>query len=495
MSLFTFEDFGVSIGGKPLVQGLSFSLEPGEAIALVGASGSGKTLTAMTPFGLSAGVASGSARLDGTELVGLAEPALAALRRRRAGFIFQQPLTALTPHMRAAHHLKEAAGQGGITPDSRALAAMLGDVGFAAPESYLARYPHQLSGGERQRLMIACAIAHKPALLIADEPTSALDADLRRGIMDLLADLRTRLGMAMVIVSHDLPEVSRGVAGAVDRVLVLNRGEVVEAGPAASVLSKPTHAVTAALVAAVPRSDEPAPDLHSPGDILLEVEGLAIRYPGAGLFPRPRSIIEGASFTLHKGEALALVGRSGSGKSSIGRAVAGLGPMAAGRIMLGGEVLGARRSLGQKRSIQPVFQDPVASLDPRWNVEQAVAEPLVHLRPDLPHGDHAALIAKALDEAQLSADFMPRLCAGLSGGQAQRVAIARALVCDPALMLLDEATSALDPLAAANIVALLRHLCATKAIALLAITHDAALARRFCHRTIRIIDGRLAELN
>ncbi len=491
MSLYRLDAMSVTIGGRSLVRDVSLDIAPGECVALAGASGSGKSLTSLSPFGLSAGVIGGSARLEGRELAGLGEAQLSRLRREHVGFVFQQPLTALTPHLTAAQHLTECAMQaGGPRPDRMTLADMLDAVGLADPVAKLKRYPHQLSGGERQRLMIACAIAHRPKLLIADEPVSALDAHLRGEIMALLTRLRRETAMGMLLVSHDLASLAHHS----DRVLVMQGGQVVEAGAAARIARAPTHAYARALWEATPSLALPLPDdLPVPGTALLEARALTVRFAGSGLFAKPVTAVDGVDLTVHEGEAVALIGGSGSGKSTIGRAIAGLGPVSAGTLHWRGTKLEPKRTRDQRRMIQPVFQDPLASLDPRWRVSDIIAEPLVHLRPDLTSWARAGLVKKALQLVDLDGALADRLPSGLSGGQAQRVAIARALVAEPQMLVLDEATSALDPLVGAGIVALLRRLQRDQGVAMLVITHDLALAAQFCHRALVLDAGRIVE--
>lgn len=491
MSLYRLDTMGVTIDGRDLVRGVSLEIAPGECVALAGASGSGKSLTSLTPFGLSAGTITGSAVLERQELAGLDEAGLRKVRRASVGFVFQQPLTALTPHRTAAQHLTESAMQaGGPRPGQGALLRMLEAVGLADPATKLKRYPHQLSGGERQRLMIACAIAHRPKLLIADEPVSALDAHLRAEIMALLTRLRRETGMGLLLVSHDLASLEHHA----DRVLVMQGGQVVEADRAQTIARAPQHAYSRALWAATPSLKAPLPDgLPAPGASLVEVRGLTVRFPGSGPFARAMTAVDDVDLAVHEGEAVALIGGSGSGKSTIGRAIAGLGPVSAGAILWKGAPLPARRAREHRRMIQPVFQDPVASLDPRWRVSDIIAEPLVHLRPDLTSWGRAGLVKKALQMVELDGALADRMPSALSGGQAQRVAIARALVVEPEMLVLDEATSALDPLVAAQIVALLKRLQRDQGIAMLVITHDLALAAQFCHRAAVLDSGRIVE--
>lgn len=474
--IYAVEGLGLTLNGARLLDGLSFAVEKGGCTALVGASGSGKTMGCFAPFGLAPGMPTGSARFEGTELIGLPEPALRPIRAR-AGFVFQQPLTALTPHLTIGAQLAEAAG----SRNRRELAAMLDRCGLA--EARLDQYPHRLSGGERQRALIAMATAHNPSLLVADEPTSALDAGLRHAILDLLGRFRDR-GMGLLLVSHDLPLVAKHA----DRVIVLDAGKVVEDGRAGDVLERPQHDITRALIAASPRLDSPAPMLPEPGAPLLTASNINVAF---GRF----TAVADASFDLREGEALALVGRSGSGKSTLARAVARLGPCDSGAVHWRRDSLPPRPRMRpeHRRRLQPVFQDPAASLDPHWTVQQSIEEPLRHLYPELTPEARAERTAAALDEVELGAAFAQRRPRTLSGGQAQRVVIARALVADPELILLDEATSALDVLVAGRILDLLARLQASRRLAILAITHDLAVARALCHRIAVMDQGRIVE--
>lgn len=490
--LYEAEGLTVTIDGVEVVHGVDFVLAPGECIALVGASGSGKSQSCFAPFGLSPGVAGGSARLLGRELVGLPEAMLRRLRGRDVGFVFQQPMTALTPHLTIGRQLAEAWMQAGATRPGRAdLAAMLDRVELPRPQELLDQYPHRLSGGQRQRVMIAAAIAHRPKLLIADEPTTALDAPLRSGILELLSRLRHEQDLAMLLVSHDLA----AVAAHADRVMVLNEGRVVEFGPAADLLRVPRDPYTQALIAASPRLSDSAPHLPATGAPLLAARDIEVAFPRPGRRRGEILAVADAGLALAQGEGLALVGGSGSGKSTLARAIARLGPMRAGVVEWRGRTVPSRLAMrpADRRYIQPVFQDPLASLDPHWRVGDIVAEPLHNLRPDLLKVDRDARITALLAEVGLGADYAQRRPAQLSGGQAQRVAIARALVADPEMLLLDEATSALDVLVAGRVLDLLSELQHRRRLAILFITHDLAVARRLCHRIAVMEAGRIVE--
>ncbi len=495
-ALYSVTDLRVDIGSTRIVDGISFAIQPGEIVALAGASGAGKSMTAMTPFGLSDGTARGSAVLDGTELVGMTEAALRPIRAATLGFVFQQPLTALTPHRNVAAHLMEAASQaGGARPSRAAMVTMLERVGLSRPEERLVQYPHRLSGGERQRVLIAAALAHRPRLLIADEPVSALDAELRGEIMALLTALCREDNMAMLLVSHDLAGIERHA----DRLFLLDQGRVAEQGSAASVARQPASDYGQRLMAATPRFSDDMPTLSKPGEPILTAHGVSVHFPKPGSKLGWRSgrinAVVDAELSLARGETLALVGGSGSGKSTLGRAIAGLGPMQHGSVSWQGQALPPRvkRGAEHRRLIQPVFQDPLASLDPRWTIADIIAEPIIWLAPDAPRS-YRLKSAALLAEVGLSDDFLDRKPASLSGGQAQRVAIARALAVGPDMLLLDEATSALDPLVAGGVTDLFLKLQRDRGLSLLFITHDLALARRVAHRIAVMEAGRIVEL-
>jgi ABC-type glutathione transport system ATPase component len=489
--IYAVEGLSATIDGRAILSGVSFGVDRGECVALVGASGSGKSTSALAPFGLMPARATGSALLDGMELIGAPD---AALRRLRAhvGFVFQQPATALAPHLTIAAQLSEAWRQTGAPRPTRAdLAALLGEVGLDEPNRLLVAYPHCLSGGQRQRVMIACAIAHRPALLIADEPTSALDAPLRAGIMALFDRLRATRGIGVLLISHDLAAVARHAT----RVMLLDDGQVTESGDAAAVFETPRSTAGRALIAARPRLDEPSPIRPPIGDVLIEARGVCVRYPARGWRSPAFDAVRDADLVIHAGEAVGLIGASGSGKSTLARAIARLGPQQAGTVTWRGAPLPvrARMHTEHRRLLQPVFQDPAASLDPLWRVADIVAEPLIRLRPELSRTDRAARVSMLLDEVGLDPALADRRPGTLSGGQAQRVAIARALAPEPALLLLDEATSALDVLVAGRILDLLIALQHRRGIAMLLVTHDLAVARRICHRTAVMEAGRIVE--
>jgi peptide/nickel transport system ATP-binding protein len=490
--IYAVEQLAVAIDRHPIVHGVSFAIEPGECVALVGASGSGKSQSCLAPFGLSPGIATGSARLLDEELVGIDEKRLRQLRAQHVGFVFQQPLTALTPHLTIGRQLAEAWTQAGASRPSRAdMVAALERVDLDRPAERLDQYPHRLSGGQRQRALIAMAIAHKPRLLIADEPTTALDAALRAEILALLSRLCAERGMAMLLVSHDLA----AVATHADRIVVLNEGRMEEGGPAAALLAHPSRDYTRALIAASPRLSDPPPMLPATGATLLEATNIHVSFPRPGWRRGRIEAVTGASLSLKEGEGLALVGGSGSGKSTLARAIGRLGPIDAGEVRWRGKPLPNRKRMtpDHRRLIQPVFQDPIASLDPLWRVADIIAEPLRNLSPEMSASERNGLILNVLAEVGLDPEYADRRPATLSGGQAQRVAIARALVSDPEMLLLDEATSALDVLVAGRVLDLLADLQRRRRIAILLITHDLAVAHKLCHRIAVLDQGCIVE--
>lgn len=484
MTVYAADNLSVTIDGRRVVDGLSFAVAAGECLAIVGESGSGKSQACLAPFGLSRGVAGGSAVLCGDQLVGSSEAALRPVRGRNAGFVFQQPLSALTPHLTIDRQLAESMGSG----DMARLVQALEDVGIERPEERLRQYPHQLSGGQRQRVMIAMAVAHGPRLLIADEPTTALDATLRREILRLIDRLRAEKRLAVILVSHDLGL----VADHANRVLVMCAGQMVEQGPARALLAAPSTDYARALAAAAPRMDAPLPMLQPVGETLMSARAVNVSFRRPGWWKPRVQAVSNASLSICAGEAVAVVGGSGSGKSTLARAIAGLGPMNGGEVIWQGKPLGRRGRIApeHRRAIQLVAQDPVDSLDPLWSAARSVGEGLDPLRlPPI----HDRRVEQLLAEVQLDPSLAERRPAALSGGQAQRVAIARALAANPRLLVCDEATSALDVTVQAEVMALLAELQRSRGLSMLFISHDLALVRQICHRIVVLDQGRVVE--
>ena len=499
MPLLMLRDLHVSIAGAatPLLGPLDLDLGAGECLAIVGESGAGKSLTTLALLGLLPPQlrASGSLHVDG-RAIALGSREHIALRGRTFGWVPQDALAALHPLRSIGAQLRETLRHAGIARDAtRAEAlALLDRVELPAADALLARHPHELSGGQRQRVCIALALATKPRCLLADEPTSALDPRVGRGILDLLDALRRDLGLALLLVSHDLPL----VATLAQRVLVLHRGRCVETGATAHVFSAPSARYTRELLAAE-HLDAAVP--AQTGDVLLSADDLAVRYPRA-----TRDALAPTTIALHRGECLALVGESGSGKSTLARAVLRLlRTPTRGRIVLDGVDIGALDSRALRpfrRRIGVVFQDPFASLDPRQTAAQIIAEPLrIHGIGDSAQRRQRAgelMQTVGLDPATLAPGsmdpaVMDRYPHQFSGGQCQRIAIARALSTDPELLVCDEAVSALDARSRAAILRLLVQLKRERGLALLFITHDLDAARALADRIAVMQDGAIVE--
>jgi peptide/nickel transport system ATP-binding protein len=481
------------------VDNVSYELSAGEILCVVGESGSGKSMTANAVMGLlPTGVhaSRGRALFDGQDVLAMDEISHRALRGRRIGMIFQEPMTALNPLMRVGEQIAEVfEAHGLLTPRTRKekALALLEEVRLPDPEAALRAYPFELSGGQRQRVMIAMALALEPELLIADEPTTALDVTTQAQILHLVKDLQQRHGMAVMFITHDFGV----VAEIADRVCVMREGRIVEMGSAREVLDDPQHEYTRALIEAIPGDAVPPSRDEAQAKPLLSVKGLNKVYRSSGGWFQPKRevvALEGIDFTVDKGETLGVVGESGSGKSTLGRCIVGLNTPDSGEIRLNDidlRALEGRELREHRRRIQMVFQDPYASLNPRIRVGMAIAQ-----------GPIANGVAKAeamkqarelLATVGLDASAAERYPHEFSGGQRQRIGIARALALNPELIVADEAVSALDVSIQAQVLKLLDTLKKELELSLLFITHDLRVAAQICDRLIVMQKGRIVE--
>ncbi|MFM7344470.1 MAG: ABC transporter ATP-binding protein [Tagaea sp.] len=489
--------FRTGAGEAHAVKRVSFSIGKGETLAIVGESGSGKSQTMLAALGLLAsnGTATGSAKLEGVELVGASQRELDRVRGARVAMVFQEPMTSLDPLYTLGAQMTKAIRR--HRPMGRAQAraqaqAMLERVRIPEAASRLDAYPHELSGGQRQRVMIALALANRPALLVADEPTTALDVTIQAEILDLLAELRNEFGMAIAFITHDLGIVRRFA----ERVAVMRAGEIVETGPTEKVFVAPSHPYTRALINAEPKGRKAPPAADAP--ILLDAANIEVKFDlRTGLFAPRRTLraVDGVSIQVRAGETLGIVGESGSGKSTLGRAIVRLLP-SAGLVRFEDRALPPRADpalRGLRKSLQLVFQDPYGSLNPRLTAGEIVAEGLRVHAPELGAAERDARAAASFEEVRLDPALRRRFPHEFSGGQRQRIAIARAIVLRPKLVILDEPTSALDRSIQKAIVELLRDLQARHGLGYVFVSHDLATVRAMADRIAVMKDGRIVE--
>jgi peptide/nickel transport system ATP-binding protein len=486
MALVEIDNLNIGFDGRPAVSGLSLRIEKGETFGIIGESGSGKSLTALAIAGLLPDNAevSGHIRFDGAALPD-AERAMARLRGRHIGMVFQEPMTALNPLMSIGDQIGEAADMSQSGAD---VLALLAEVGLLP--DHAGRFPHQLSGGQRQRAMIAMALASAPDLLVADEPSSALDAITQRLVLDLIAEICARRGMTLLFISHDM----RAVAALCSRIGVMRAGQLVETGETQAVLRAPKADYTRKLVAA--SRMERRQVHHQLGGPLLEVEKVSRDYGQGGFWPwgrRPLRAVNKVSFSIAQGECLALVGPSGCGKTTLARMIVGLDSASEGVMRLDGQAYRGRDLPPLLRAgLSLVFQDPFSSFDPRMTIAQSLAEPL-HLLGHLSQAARAARLHEAIISVGLDPAMLARYPHEFSGGQRQRLAIARAIITRPRLVVLDEPVSALDVSVRGEVLKLLARLQAEHGLTFLIISHDLDMVAAMADRVLVMESGRIVE--
>ncbi len=490
-------------GLVPLVDGLSFDLHRGETLAIAGESGSGKSITSLACMGLlpepAVRVTGGSIRFGEIELTTLPEKRMQAMRGARIAMIFQEPMTALNPVMSIGRQLVEAIRAHEPLTVSQARARALEAVKavrLSQPEKRLEQYPHELSGGMRQRVMIAMAIALRPAVLIADEPTTALDVTVQREVLDLLRDLQKELGTAVILITHDMGV----VAEMADRVIVMRKGKMVEAAGTVDLFDAPKDPYTRDLLAAVPRigggAERPVSQTR---DVLVRYDDVSVNFPiRSGLLGRVAArvhAVEHVSLEIYRGETLSLVGESGCGKSTMAKALVGLVPHQ-GRIEINGQAMGELGASGRKairRDLQIVFQDPMAALDARMTVGELIREPLVIHKIGTP-AEQKARVRELLERVEMSPSVYNRYPHQFSGGQRQRICIARALALKPKLIVCDESVAALDVSIQAKVLDLLRELQKESGVTYLFISHDMAVVENISDRVAVMYLGQIVEM-
>ncbi len=487
------------------VKGVSFTIDRGECLGIVGESGSGKSQTFLAAFGLSSenAIVTGQVRFKGREVLTMRRNELDGIRGKNVAFVFQDPLTALTPHLTIetqmtevlAHHFRVT----GQVARERAI-EWLERVRIPEATQRLKSYPHELSGGMRQRVMLGMAMMCEPDLLIADEPTTALDATVQAQVLDLIDDLRRDTGTAVALITHDMGVIARMS----NRVAVMRHGEVVETGTADDIYMRPKADYTRMLLKAVPRIDGDRTQSLAPvqeGPPILSVDDVRVHFPikvDDGLFEKPRLLraVDGVSFDLKAGETLGIVGESGCGKSTLARAVVQLLPRTAGAVsFLGRNMLPSEREALRRarQDLQIVFQDPLASLDPRMTLGSSIAEPLLAFAAHLSRAEREERVKEMMGHVGLNADLINRYPHELSGGQNQRVGVARAMVLKPKLIVCDEAVSALDVSIQAQILKLLADLQREFHTSFLFISHDLAVVREISHNVLVLYLGRAVE--
>lgn len=499
MSLLRVANLNLSIHGTPILKDVSLDVAEGEVLGIIGESGSGKSMTALSvlqllPLGAAV---TGSIALGEHDMTSADEKLLCSLRGNDVGMIFQEPMTALNPLKTIGEQVAETVRihTGATRVEAAQIAAQALERAELPPtQCPMSRYPFELSGGQRQRVAIAMAIALRPRLLIADEPSTALDVTTQAEILALLRRLVDEEGMGLILITHDLAVVS----GLADRIAVMRNGEVVESGPAGEIFRNIAHPYTRQLHAASTHVPQ-RPQRRAIGKTLLQLEGVSRDYalPRNGVFAKPEVFraVDNVSFTLRRGENLGLIGESGCGKSTLIRAILGLDPIQAGAIHIDGASVTEGHNLPRdvRAKMQVVFQDPYSSFNPRHRVERLVAEPM-HLLAERPNKqERQKRVGDVLESVGLKAADGRKYIHEFSGGQRQRIAIARALIIRPDLIILDEAVSALDVSIRAQILDLLAGLSDAFGLSYLFVSHDLSVVRSITDRVLIMKDGKIVE--
>lgn len=508
MSLLSVKDLRVSFvtrnGKAEAVKGTSFDLNEGEILGIVGESGSGKSITCYSLLGLvpcpPGLIESGEALYEGKDLLKLSEKELRELRGQKINMIFQDPMTALNPYLTVGDQIIEAILVHEKIPKAEALQRAikaLEEVGIVRAAERIKSYPHEFSGGMRQRVMIAMALATEPDILIADEPTTALDVTIQAQILELLNEIQKRRKLSIIFITHDLAVIQ----ALADRILVMEKGVIVEQGDAKALFENPQHPYTQKLLSAIPDSAKPEEHAFSANDELLKVTQLRTSFKStSGPFWAKKVdevvAVDNISLSIYQGEILGLVGESGSGKSTFGRSIMRLVEAESGEVLLNGTDLRQLKNKELKyarRDFQMIFQDPYASLNPRMTVFDTLAESL--LTHDIcSKKELLAVINQLMDEVGLDRRFIRKYPHEFSGGQRQRIAIARAIAVKPKLIVADEPVSALDVTIQAQVLDLLLNLTQEHSITMLFISHDLSVVRYLCDRVAVMQHGKLLEL-
>ncbi|MDB6141167.1 MAG: transporter ATP-binding protein [Pseudomonas sp.] len=494
-------DVGHGASSRRVVDDLNFDLFAGQTLCIAGESGSGKSLSSLAIMGLlpkSVQVTQGAINFGGRNLIGLPEAELQRLRGKQIGMIFQEPMTSLNPLMTVGQQMEETLrrheplGRQALRLRSR---EMLESVRMPQVEKRLQQYPHELSGGMRQRVMIAMAMLCRPKVLIADEPTTALDVTIQAQILELMRELQQVYGTSLLMITHDMGV----VAEMADQVVVMNHGRTEEQAPVRQLFTLPQAAYTRKLLAAVPvLGTAGKPDDVSEKPVVLQVKDLRVRFPvRGGWFEEDKRVhaVEQVNFELRQGETLGLVGESGCGKSTTGKALMNMIAFQGSVKLFGKELNGLHGPELQavRRDIQMVFQDPYAALNPRKTIFELIGEPLL-IHDQMPVAQRQERVAELLRQVDMPAEAMQRYPHQFSGGQRQRICIARALALNPKVIIADESVSALDVSVQAQVLELLEHLREQHQLSYLFISHDMAVVERICHRVAVMYGGQIVEI-